>query len=58
MPWVYHDSFTSSEKAKAYGASIVELGLAKGIKVVKEIKTLKRRYSLYISPIGQDNVKI
>lgn len=56
MAWVLHDSFKSKKEAKTLGQSIVEVGIAKGIKVVKGRNKL-RPYELYILPLSTNGAK-
>jgi hypothetical protein len=54
--WIFHDSYKTQEDAREEGESIVKLGLAKGVKVVKEGKKA-RPFLLYIVPIKEKGEK-
>jgi len=45
--WVFHDSYKTQEDAQVEAENIVKVGLAKGVKVVKEGKK-SRPFLLYI----------
>ena len=51
MNWLLHDVFKTETLAKKYGETIVETGLAKGIKIVLKKKGTKKSFELYILPI-------
>lgn len=48
--YIFHDSYKTKEEAQIEGENIVKVGLAKGVKVVKEGKK-SRPFLLYILPI-------
>jgi len=50
--WVFHDSYKTQEDAQQEGESIVKIGLAKGVKVVKEGKK-SRPFLLYMLPLNE-----
>lgn len=52
VSWVFHDSYKTKEDAYTEGESIVKLGLAKGVKVVKEGKKA-RPFLLYVVPLKE-----
>jgi len=52
MSWVLHDTFMTKQSAKEFGESIVEVGLAKGIKIVRSRNKI-RPYELYILPLDK-----
>lgn len=53
MNWVLHDIYKTASLAQKYGKDVVEIGLAKGIKVVlNKSKTIKS-FELHILPITQ-----
>lgn len=54
MTWVLHDTFKNKKEATELGESIVEVGIAKGIKVRKGRNKL-RPYELYILPLNKVN---
>ncbi len=57
MTWIIHDTFMTKKDAKEHGEGIIEVGLAKGIKIAKTRNKI-RPYALYIIPLKtkeQDN---
>ena len=48
--YIFHDSYKTREDAKIEGENIVKVGLAKGVKVVKEGKK-SRPFLLYMLPL-------
>lgn len=52
MSWVFHDTYKTEEEARMEGKSIVGLGLAKGVKVLKKGKK-GRPFLLYVLPIKE-----
>ena len=56
MTWTFHDSYKTQEAAKEEGENIVKVGLAKGVKVVKEGKK-SRPFLLYVLPLKEREEK-
>lgn len=56
MNWIFHDSYKTQEDAKIEGENIVKVGLARGVKVVKEGKK-SRPYLLYMVPLKEREEK-
>ena len=52
--YLFHDSYKTQEDARIEGENIVKIGLAKGVKVIKEGKKT-RPFLLYILPLKGDN---
>lgn len=50
--YIFHDSYKTQEAAKDEGENIVKVGLAKGVKVVKEGKK-SRPFLLYVLPLKE-----
>lgn len=48
--YIFHDSYKTQEDAQVEGESIVKIGLAKGVKIVKEGKK-SRPFLLYMLPL-------
>jgi len=54
--YIFHDSYKTQEDAKVEGENIVKVGLAKGVKIVKEGKK-SRPYLLYVLPLKEREEK-
>jgi hypothetical protein len=50
--WTFHDSYKTKEDAQVEGENIVKVGLAKGVKIIKEGKK-SRPFLLYILPLKE-----
>jgi hypothetical protein len=48
--YIFHDSYKTQEEARIEGENIVNVGLAKGVKVIKGGKK-SRPYLLYVLPL-------
>lgn len=48
MNWILHDTYRNKAEAKSDGATIVKVGLSKGVKIIENNKDKKRPFELYI----------
>lgn len=50
--WTFHDSYKNKAEAESDGATIVKVGLSKGVKIQENKKNKKRPFELYIRTNG------
>ena len=49
-PWVLHDTYKTQQEASKYGKKVLELSLARGVKVAKNKATKRTKFDLFILP--------
>jgi len=53
MPWVFHDSYKTQVQAAKSGKDIINLGLARGVKI-SPLGKKGKKFMLYILPLTKD----
>jgi hypothetical protein len=56
MNWIFHDSYETDDLVQAAGADMINLGLAKAVKIIQKGKK-SRPYMLFIIPLKLWEVK-